>query len=82
MVMGDIRYTVPDGLFRVVFVDMFDDEVYLVGDYDEKEEALRIAELIFKDVIKEYEKNFVVVYDDKGEIVKLFEVRKDETEKE
>jgi len=82
MVMGDIRYTVSDGLFRVVFVDIFDDEVYLVGDYDEKEEALKIAELIFKDVIKEYEKNFVVVYDDKGEIVRLFEVNKDETEKE
>ncbi len=54
------------GKFRVVGVDTFDHSDWIKGDYDTKEEAIRIAEKDGEKMLKTY------VYDDKGNCIEDF----------
>jgi hypothetical protein len=42
--MTELRKSIPNGKTRVIGCDLFDHTDYLVGDYDKREDAFKIAD--------------------------------------
>lgn len=63
---SELRKNIPAGKTRVVGVDLFSSEEYVVGDYDKREEALKIAHRHNRKREGSMD-DVYYVYDDKGD---------------
>lgn len=67
--MSDLRTNIPEGKIRVILVDLFDHEEYLIKDFSDREEAFSFVDKRNKK--RENDMSCVYyAYDDKGKYIR------------
>lgn len=65
---SELRKNIPEGKTRIVAVDLFSHDEYIVGDYDKRAEALKVGHRHNRKR-KGSMDDVYYVYDDKGDII-------------
>ena len=67
--MKELRRGIPTGKTRVIYVDLFSSEDGIVGDYDKREDAFKIADENNRERTGSMDTVYYV-YDDKGNYIR------------
>jgi hypothetical protein len=66
---GDVKLRAPVGKFRLVVVDLFSHEDYVMADYESREEAFKVADEYNRERTGSLD-DVYYVYDDQGRYVR------------